>query len=89
MKKSFRVSIVTALLACIVSSQALAEERKYYAVLECRYPHGGKFTKTVENVNLKFAPVIHYTDMDGYEHDTTYACDVKYLKKGETPPQSD
>lgn len=89
MKKSFKVGIITAVLACIVSSQALAEESKYYAVLECRYPSGGVFKKTVENVNLKFAPVIHYTDMDGYEHDTTYSCDIKYLKKGETLPKSD
>lgn len=85
MKKSFKAGIVAALLACVVSSQAFAEEIKYYAILECSDSAGGAFKKTVYNVNLKFAPVIHYTDMQGYEHDTTYSCDVKYMKKGEMP----
>lgn len=85
MKNSFKVGVVAALLACVVSSQAFAEEGKYYALIECNKPAGGMFKKVVQNVNLKFAPVIHYTDMEGYEHDTTYACDVKYMKKGEIP----
>lgn len=83
MKKSFKVGIVAALLACVVSSQAFAE--RYYAIIECNKPSGGTFKKVVQNVNLKFAPVIHYTDMQGYEHDTTYACDIKYMKTGEMP----
>ena len=85
MKKSFKVGFLAALLACVVSSQAFAEGLNYYAIIECNKPSGGTFKKVVQNVNLKFAPVIHYTDMQGYEHDTTYACDVKYIKAGEVP----